>query len=95
VGTSNASTIAFNIGTKDFSSLERVLSENGVPQCDIADLRVALESDPAPTTKEKFGPRVAGWIGKMTKKAAEGGWNITLEAAGNLLALAISKYYGL
>jgi len=95
VGTSNASTITFNIGTKDFPSLERILIENGVSRDDIAALQSAMDSEPAPLTKDKFGPRVSTWIAKMMGKAAEGSWNISLAAAGNLLAKAIAKYYGL
>ena len=94
VGTSNASTISFNIEIKDFSSLERVLCEKGVPQEDIAELRSAVDSEPSLTAQDKFGPRVSAWIAKMVGKAAEGSWNISLGAAGNLLSQAIAKYYG-
>lgn len=95
VGTSIASKITFNIATKDFSSLEGVLSENGVAQEDIDALRSAMDSETAPMTKDKFGPRVSAWIAKMMGKAADGSWKIGLAAAGNLLAQAIAKYYGL
>ena len=94
VGTSSASAITFNIGAKDFSSLERVLLENGVTQEEITLLRSVIDSEPAPVTKDKFGPRVSAWIAKMIGKAAEGSWNIGIGAAGNLLAQAIAKYYG-
>jgi hypothetical protein len=95
VGTSNASEIVFNIGMKDFLSLERVLNENGIGEEDIVKLRAAIESEPVPTEKGKFGTQVSSWIAKMMKKAAEGSWKIGLGAAGNLLAQAISKYYGM
>lgn len=95
VGTANASSVQFNVGTKDFSTLERVLVENGVAQEDVLELREALDSDPTPETPEKFGPRVSRWVAKMMAKAADGGWNIGLGAAGNLLAQALSKFYGL
>jgi hypothetical protein len=95
VGTSNASLIEFNIGPKDFSSLERVLIENGVSQEDVSELKVALDSESIPVTKARFEPKVANWIARMIGKAATGGWNIGVGAAGNLLAQAITKYYGL
>jgi hypothetical protein len=95
VGTSNASSIEFNIGVKDFSALEQILIENGITQDDISELQAALDADPTPSTSGKFGPNVASWIAKMVGKAADGGWNISLGAVGNLLAQAISKYYGL
>ncbi|MBI4964901.1 MAG: hypothetical protein HY913_16630 [Desulfomonile tiedjei] len=93
VGTSNSSKIVFNVATGDFSSLECVLLENGVLEEDTEELRMALESEK--TMKEGFGPKVSGWIGKMMSKAAEGVWNIGLEAAGKLLRETITKYYGL
>jgi hypothetical protein len=95
VGTANASLITINIETKDFLSLERVLIESGIIKDDIEVLRLAIHSEPALTTKDKFGPRVSAWIAKMMGKAAEGSWKISLGAAGNLLAQAIAKYYGL
>lgn len=94
VGTSSVSAITFNIVAKDFSSLERVFLENGVPEEEITLLRSVIDSEPAPITKGKFGPQVSAWIAKMMRKAAEGSWSIGLAAAGNLLAQAISKYYG-
>lgn len=95
VGTANASTISFNIDLNDFPSLERVLRENGVADVDLNTLRGALESERAPESGGGFGPKMSAWISKMMGKAAEGSWNISLGAAGNLLAKAISKYYGL
>jgi AbiTii len=94
VGTANASVIEFNINAKDFSSLEAVLRGHGVPEPDLTDLRGALQSEES-KPEQGFGPKVSSWIGKMVGKAADGTWNIGLEAAGNLLAQVISKYYGL
>ena len=62
---------------------------------DISELKEALDTDPAPSTPERFGPKVSSWIGKMVGKAAQGGWVIGAGAAGKLLAEAIAKYYGL
>lgn len=95
VGTSTGSSIAFNIGSKDFSAVEHVLIQNGVGPEDVAELRQALDADPVPPSAEKFGPQVANWISKMLGRAASGGWNISLGAAGNLLAQLVAKYYGL
>ena len=94
VGTANASMIEFNINAKDFSSLEAVLRGHGVTEPDLTALRGALQSEES-KPKQGFGPKVSSWIGKMVGKAADGTWNIGLEAAGNLLAQVIEKYYGL
>jgi hypothetical protein len=95
VGTANSSTIAFNIGTGDFSSLETFLLESGLSEKDTMDLRAALESETAPTMNEGFGPKVSSWVATMMGKAADGSWKIGLAAAGNLLGRAIASYYGL
>jgi AbiTii len=95
VGTANASLIEFDIRAKDFSSLERVLRDNGVPETELVELHTAIESEEKPKLSQGFGPKVSSWISKMMGKAAEGSWNIGLGAAGNLLAQAIAKYYGL
>jgi hypothetical protein len=95
VGTASESSISFDIFTKDFSSLETFFIANRVSPADIAELKTALESDPAPTALENFGPKVSAWMGQMIKKAAAGGWGIGIGAAGNLLSQAIAKYYGL
>jgi AbiTii len=95
VGAATESNITINIGTKDFSALGQLLIEKGVSSTDIADLKAALDSDPTPLNPEGFGPKVSSWVGKMVGKAAAGSWNIGLGAAGNLLAQAIAKYYGL
>jgi hypothetical protein len=94
IGNAPDSRITFNLITNDFSSLEDVLLRNGISKEDVEDLRAALEADTRPASKERFGPRVSAWISGMMKKAAEGSWSVTISVAGNLLAKAISKYYG-
>jgi hypothetical protein len=95
VGTANASVIKFNMNVKDFSSLEAVLRDHGVAEPELTDLRDAVQSEQELKPGQRFGPKVSAWIGKMVGKAADGTWNIALEAAGNLLAQVIEKYYGL
>lgn len=95
VGTAHDSSITFDIVINDFASLARVLKEKGIADSDIKELQAAINSDPRPTEKERFGPKVSSWIAKMMKKAADGGWDIGISVAGTLLAQAIAKYYGL
>ena len=83
------------IGARDFSSLERVLRENGLAEVDVAELRIAVEAEPEMAPNKGFGPKVSSWIAKMMKKAAEGSWGAGVGAAGTLLAQALAKYYGL
>lgn len=79
----------------NFGSLASYLASHGVSAEDLRVLEDAVRKDPQPNDKTKLGDRVSAWIGKMIGKAAQGGWNISLGAAGNLLASAIAKFYGL
>lgn len=79
----------------NFSSLASYLANHDVSAEDLRDLENAVRQDPQPDDKAKLGDYVSAWIGKMIGKAAQGGWNISLGAAGNLLASAIAKFYGL
>lgn len=94
IGTAQDISMVLNVTANDFDSLSAALKKNGLLAGDIAELATALKSDNAPTQREKFGPAVSSWIGRMVQKAAEGGWEVTLTAAGTLLAQAISRYYG-
>lgn len=94
VGSAKSSSVEFNIESKNFFTLERVLLEKGVSNEDISELRTALDADPTPTEPEKFGPKVSKWISTMVGKASTGAWNISLSTAGSLLAQVIGKYYG-
>lgn len=94
VGTASESQIIFDVTTNDLSSLERVLRANNVSDQDISELKVALQEDPPAKAEGRFGPRVSTWVSKMVGKACEGGWGISIGAAGKLLAEAISRYYG-
>lgn len=95
VGIASDSTVTFNIGTKDFQSLQQVLEQNGVQKTDLSELKGALDSESVKNSSEGFGPKVSMWIAKMMQKSADGSWQIGLGAAGDLLARAITKYYGL
>lgn len=94
VGSATNSNLEFNITEGDFSTLEKILTENGVLQSDLATLRTAISSDPRPDSPAKLGASVSEWVGRMISKAASGAWEIGVNAAGSLLAQAIAKYYG-
>jgi len=66
----------------------------GVEAEDLSDLEKAVTSDPTPSEKGKFGPRVAAWMSKMVGKAASGIWRIGVSAAGQVLAAALTNHYG-
>jgi hypothetical protein len=78
----------------DFKSLRKKLSELNVEQSDIEELKTAIENEPVIKEQGKFGKKVGAWIGKMVQKAATGFWDVSVNAAGNILAILISQYYG-
>jgi len=78
----------------DFESLRKKLSELKIEQADIDELQKAIESEPVIKEQPKFGQKVGAWIGKMVQKAATGAWDISVNAAGSILALLLAKYYG-
>ena len=96
VGDSNTQHIKNSVTTNDFSSLQKLLQENGVEHEDILELKSSIESDKESQEikDKKLGGNVTNWIGKMVSKAASSAWDIKIGAAGSLLATAISKYYG-
>lgn len=83
------------INAGDFESLRKQLDEAGIDKTDLDALKQALDSDPEPESKYKFGPNVSSWIGNILGKAASGVWKVTLETASKLIPTAIASYYGL
>lgn len=83
-----------NVSKNDFNALAEFLKNNKVSDEDISELHARVIKDGS-LEDRSFGPLVSDWIGKMITKAADGSWNVTIGAAGNLLASAISSYYGI
>jgi hypothetical protein len=94
VGSASHSAFSQSIVKGDFDSLRSELKKRGVSEDDILDLHSAVKEEPEPPAKDKFGPKVASWIGKMVKKAAEGAWSVGVTVAGKIATDALSKYYG-
>lgn len=92
VGTANNSVV--NVTTNDWAALAQFLVSNGVAQPDVEELHAAVIAEPK-AEAGKWGPRVSTWFGKMVGKAADGSWQVGLGAAGNLLAQALTAFYGL
>lgn len=94
-GSNLTQNLQMTIQKNDLDSLKKYLSSLKIEKTDIDELVKALKSDPPPSKPQKFGERVSGWIGKMVQKAASGGWDVGVAIAGQLLAEAISAYYGI
>lgn len=95
-GSAVSQKLELNVITQgNLASLRSYLGASGVEDSDLDDLEVALQSDPRRDKAGTFGPRVSEWIGRMISKAASGGWQVGVGAAGALLAEALRAYYGL
>ena len=88
-------TMSMTVTSGNFDSLSRYFRQQGVNEEDINSLELAITQDPEETKTGSFGPKVSQWIGRMISKAADGTWNISIGAAGSLLATAIAKFYGI
>ncbi len=81
----------------DLDSLLANLKEQGVGEGDLATLRTAIADDKSSedVRNGKLGPRVRSWVGTMVGKAGSAAWEVSMGAAGNLLASALGSYYGI
>ncbi|GAB3043674.1 hypothetical protein [Stenotrophomonas tumulicola] len=96
VGSGSIRDITNSVNKGDVQSLLRELSNVGVKQADLSDLESAIQSDSpsAELMRRQWGPQVSGWVGSMMGKAGTTAWEVTKAAAGNILAAAISAFYG-
>lgn len=77
----------------DKENLKRKLIEEGIANEDIVELaKIIDEEEPL---DGKFGGKVNRWVTKMLGKALDGSWQITVGAAGSMLAEALGSYYGI
>ena len=83
------------IKPNDFKGLSKYLESIGIEKEDILELEKVISDDPIPNSNKNFGKNISNWIGKMISKSATGSWNVSVGAAGGLLANALSKYFGL
>lgn len=94
VNTGENATVNANItitkGNKD--QLARTLRDHGVETEDVAELLTVIDTEQPEGSS--FGAKVNGWMKKMLAKSIDGTWQISVGAAGNLLAEALKAYYG-
>jgi len=93
-GSSVNQSLRMQIRKGSFQTLKKQFRAAGMADADLSELKAAIQAEPSPPGPKSFGPRVAGWIGKMMTKAASGTWSIATDAAGDLLATALKAYYG-
>ncbi|QSY94837.1 hypothetical protein J2J97_02510 [Rhizobium bangladeshense] len=94
VGSAHHSTVNITVNTGNLQDLRNQLGQHGVNEEDLAELEVAVKSEPSINRMAGFGPKVTQWVGKMVGKAASGAWAVGLGASGALLEKALLGYYG-
>ena len=70
-------------------------TDSAASEEDAQMLEKAIDQEEEPVTDAGFGPHISDWISRMVAKAASGSWNISVGAAGGLLAQALGKFFGL
>ncbi len=85
--------ITINKGNKE--ELSEFLQKNGLSEEDTTELAEIIDTEEPNPESQIFGAKVNAWIGKMIGKALDGSWTVGAGVAGNLLAEAIGKYYGI
>ena len=86
-------TVSQSIAQNDLKTLIQYFRELGVDEDALNELENSVSED-GPRPNKKFGERVKGWIGKMTVKALEGVWKVSVDSAPKLIVKGLSKYYG-
>ena len=88
-------TFGFPVKENDLPSLISVLEQLKIEKQDIGCLCDAIQSDPKLISEKKFGANVAGWIGKISVKSAQGIYKFGLEVLTGVISKAIFRYYGI
>ncbi|MCX7121754.1 MAG: hypothetical protein NTZ67_08320 [Gammaproteobacteria bacterium] len=84
----------FSVNENDLSSLISALEELQIEKSDIIALSEAIKSDKKPASKKTFGKNVSAWIGRITSKAAEGAYHVSVDVLTGIISKLITNYYG-
>lgn len=71
------------------------IKEIGLSEEDAIELLEVIDNDNVDLENKRFGEKVNKWIQNMLGKALNGSWNMSIGAAGNILAEIIQQYYGM
>lgn len=82
------------VRVNDINSLLNYMKQSGLPATDVEELSKAITEDGHRAEPNKFGPKVAEWIGELTKKIGESTWKVAIGTTSALIAKAVSIYYG-
>ncbi|WP_347454240.1 hypothetical protein ABEF83_07830 [Acinetobacter thermotolerans] len=88
-------TNTLTVQKNDFESLEQYLRNNGIEKADILDLKNIIDVNPLPQSQSEYSPDLKSWMTKMIGKSIDGTWQVTIGAAGSLLATGLQQYFGI
>ncbi|OTG73951.1 hypothetical protein B9T23_13150 [Acinetobacter terrae] len=88
------STNIVNVIKGDFNYLASSLRSHGVEESDIKALQTIIDVTPIPQTPSEYSSDLKNWIKNMIGKSIEGTWQVTVGAAGSILATGIQNYFG-
>lgn len=83
-----------NVPQGDWQQLESVLGKAGISGESLQELKTAIQEDDPPEDGG-FGSSVQAWLGRRLSEAADGSWEVSVAAAGQILGQALSSYFGL
>jgi len=75
--------VHLDVRENDLHGLLQYMNEIGITPEDAEELREAVSKDPPKTEQQKFGTKVAAWVGNMVNKIAPA-----------LIVKGLSQYYG-
>jgi hypothetical protein len=84
---------SINVLQNDFKSLAEFVRSIGGADEDCNELQKAIQADGQPTGKS-FGKKVAGWLGGMVTKAAQGMLKVSEDVAAKVISEKLKQYYG-
>jgi hypothetical protein len=82
------------IQQNDLDGLAKFIESIGGTKEDRKELEKAIEADGKPTGKS-FGGKVAGWLGVMVSKAAQGTLKVGVDVASKVISEKLKQYYGI
>lgn len=93
-GNNNDVIVDINIEKSNKEQLKDALRMNKVSDNDIFDLVEIIDNDNHNPETKVYGDKTKTWLERMMIKSVNGGWNIAIGAAGNILATILQKYIG-
>jgi AbiTii len=94
-GDHSSQQVTINISKGDTEKLMQAMSELGIDDNDVEELKKIVVSEQPDYEKKTLGSQAISWITKITGKALSGVGKIAIKVSSSVLAEYIKQYYGL